>query len=491
MRDQSEIERVSSLSENKDRKKSLYDLIVIGSGPSGQKAAVQAAKLKKKVAVIERFEDVGGVCTNTGTIPSKSFREAVLYLTGFRERSLYGSAYRVKSRISMDDLTYRISAIVDQEVEIIAEQLKRNNIDLFTGKATFENLFEVSVELADGESTLLKAEHIVIAVGTVPRHPPTFNIDHRTILDSDDILDINKIPDSLAVIGGGIIGCEYASWFALLGVKVTLIEARESLLQFADQEVVAVLMQHFRDIGIELHLGTGVDEVKKLEDGSVETHLGNGHRVVSDMVLVSAGRQGATADLGLDKVGLEANSYGRIEVNEHYQTKVPNIYAVGDVVGFPALASSGMLQGREASAHAFGLSKNGQEIPLPYGIWTIPEISMVGLTEEQLKEQGVPYQVGRARFKEIARGVIIGDEIGLLKLLFHSETRHLLGIHVVGDGATEILHLGQAVLHLGGKIDYFINGVFNYPTLGECYKVAALDGFNRINTKGLENIESA
>ncbi len=458
-----------------------YDLIVVGSGPSGQKAAVQAAKLNKRVAVVEKDRMLGGVCTNTGTIPSKSFREAVLYLTGYRERSLYGSAYRVKSRISMDDLTYRISAIVQQEGEIIDDQLRRNNVKILKGTAKFTGPNEIAITDKDGKIARKSARFIVIAVGTVPYHPKGFQLDHEKVLDSDDILTLEEIPDSLTVIGGGIIGCEYASWFSLLGVKVNIVEARDKLLSFADREIVEVLQEQFSDLGMSIELGTGVEEVKKKESGVIETILKNGKSIVSDTVLVSAGRQGATAGLGLEELGIIPNSQGRVLVNKHLQTEIPSIYAVGDVIGFPALASSGMLQGRSAALHAFEVEEQILDVPLPYGIWTIPEVSMVGETESSLKEKKIPYEVGRARYREIARGMLIGDETGLLKLLFHKETRELLGIHVVGEGATEILHLGQAVLHLKGKLEYFTAGVFNYPTLCECYRVAALDGFNRIN----------
>lgn len=461
-----------------------YDLLVIGSGPSGQKAAVQAAKLKKKVAIVEMNRDLGGVCTNTGTIPSKSFREAVLYLTGFRERSLYGSAYRVKSRISMEDLTYRISATVQQEIEIIDLQLRRNNIDVIYGQARFEDPHSVSIEHTDGTNTVLSAAFIVIAVGTHPYHPPGFDLQHPKVLDSDRILALEEIPTSLTVIGGGIVGCEYASWFALLGIKVTLIEARPALLSFADAEIADALVEHLSLMGMDIELGHGVQTVRERPDGQLETVLDDGKIIVSDSVLVSAGRQGATSGLGLEQVNIVPNAYGRISVNEHFQTSMSHIYAVGDVIGFPALASSGMSQGRAAARHMFGLPDELVTIPLPYGIWTIPEISMVGETEASLQEKGIPYEIGRAQYREIARGMLIGDETGMLKLLFHRSTLEILGIHIIGEGATEILHLGQAVLHLGGTLHYFTAGVFNYPTLGECYRVAALDGFNKVSKEG-------
>ncbi len=456
-----------------------YDLIVIGSGPSGQKAAIQAAKLRKRVAIVEKTQELGGVCTNTGTIPSKSFREAVLYLTGFRERSIYGSAYRVKSRITMDDLTYRISNIVSHENQVIEDQLARNRIEIIQGSASFIGPNKITVE-GNGYLGVKTAKHFVVAVGTKPHHPPAFEVDGEKILDSDDVLTLKELPRNLTVVGGGIIGLEYASWFAVLGVKVTLIEARKTLLSFIDREIVEALKYQLRSLGMTLRIGEEVSRVTRRADGQVETFLDSGKKIVSEAVLISAGRQGAVDSLNLDVVGVIPDKYGRIEVNEHFQTSVPSIYAVGDVVGFPALASTGMQQGRLAASHAFGIADQSGKIPLPYGVWTIPEMSLVGETEGSLTEKAVPYETGIARYKEIARGLLIGDDNGMLKILFHRETRQLLGIHALGEGAIEILHLGQAVLHLGGGLEYLTDGVFNYPTLTECYKVAALDGLNKI-----------
>lgn len=456
-----------------------YDLIVIGSGPSGQKAAIQAAKLKKRVAIIEKGHELGGVCTNTGTIPSKSFREAVLYLTGFRERSIYGSAYRVKSRITMEDLTYRISNIVNHENQVIEDQLARNRIEIIHGHASFIGPNKVTIE-GDGYLGVKTAKYFVISVGTKPHHPPDFEVDGEKILDSDDVLGLKELPRNLTVVGGGIIGMEYASWFAVLGVKVTLVEARKKLLNFVDREIVEALKYQLRSLGMTLRVGEEVSRVTRRDDGQVETYLESGKKIVSEAVLISAGRQGAVDTLNLDVVGITPDKYGRIQVNEFFQTAVPSIYAVGDVVGFPALASTGMQQGRLAASHAFGIADQSGDIPLPFGVWTIPEMSLVGETEDSLTEKSVPYETGIARYREIARGLLIGDETGMLKILFHRETRQLLGVHALGEGAIEILHLGQAVLHLGGGLEYLTAGVFNYPTLTECYKVAALDGLNKI-----------
>ncbi|MCB0323321.1 MAG: Si-specific NAD(P)(+) transhydrogenase [Bdellovibrionales bacterium] len=456
-----------------------YDLLVIGSGPSGQKAAIQAAKLRKRVAIVEAGHTLGGVCTNTGTIPSKSFREAVLYLTGFRERSIYGSAYRVKSRITMDDLTYRISNIVRHENQVIEDQLSRNRIEILHGIATFLDPHTVAIQ-GTNFSAKKTARYIVIAVGTRPFHPPGFEVDGEKILDSDDVLSLKELPRNITVVGGGIIGMEYASWFSVLGVKVTLVEARHQLLSFVDREIVEALKYQLRGLGMTLRVGEEVSRVTRRDDGQVETYLKSGKKIVSEAVLISAGRQGATDTMNLSAVGINPDKYGRIKVDEHFQSEVSNIYAVGDVVGFPALASTGMQQGRLASSHAFGIEDESRDIPLPFGVWTIPEISLVGETEDSLTEKAVPYETGVARYREIARGLLIGDENGMLKILFHRETHQLLGIHAMGEGAVEILHLGQAVLHLKGGLEYLTSGVFNYPTLTECYKVAALDGLNKI-----------
>ncbi len=466
-------------SQNTSGSSSHYDIIVIGSGPSGQKAAIQAAKLRKRVAIIEQSSEVGGVCTNTGTIPSKSFREAVLYLSGFRERSIYGNAYRVKTNITINDLTFRIGSIIRHENDVIEHQLSRNRIEIIQGRASFIDQNQILLENRDGVSTKT-ADKFVIAVGTKPNHPPGFDIDGDRILDSDDILTVKQLPRKLTIVGGGIIGIEYASMFAVLGIKVTLVEAKKQLLTFVDREIVESLKYHLRNLGITIRLGEEVLEVTRREDGQVVTSLKSGKKIVSDTVLVSAGRQGATDSLNLENLDIEVNKFGKIKVNENFQTAAENVYAVGDVIGFPALASTGKRQGRLAASHAFGVKEDFEEIPLPWGIYTIPEIALVGETEDSLTEKQVPYETGIARYKEIARGQLIGDELGMLKIIFHRDTLQLLGVHIIGEGATEIIHLGQAVLHLKGGLEYLTEGVFNYPTLTECYKVAALDGLNKI-----------
>ena len=460
-----------------------YDMVVIGSGPAGQRAAVQAAKAKKKVAIIEKNTCVGGVCTNSGTIPSKSFREAVLYLTGFKQRSMYGSAYRLKSRISMQDLTFRISNIVNHENQVIEDQLKRNNIDIISGAASFIDKNTISIDNGEANNEEnITTDKVVIAVGTYPHHPEGFEVDGKKVFDSDQILNMPELPRSLTVIGAGIIGLEYASWFCALGIEVTLVDAKPNILSFVDREIVESLKYHLRDMGMTFRLGEKVSSVKERDDTSVETSLESGKKIISEAVLVSAGRQGAIDKLNLEGINLEPVKYGRIKVDENYKTEIDNIYAVGDVVGFPSLASTGMRQGRLATQHAFNIKDDNVDVPLPFGIWTIPEISLVGETEASLTEKSVPYEFGIARYKEIARGQLIGDEKGVLKILFHRDTHEILGIHIIGEGAIEILHLGQAVLALKGGLEYLYSCVYNYPTLSECYKVAALDGLNKIRS---------
>lgn len=456
-----------------------YDMLVIGTGPAGQKAAVQAAKLNKKVGVIERREVVGGVCTNTGTIPSKSLREAVLYLSGFRQRSLYGSSYRVKEHITRDDLAFRCIHVIKNEIAIIENQMARNNVEVIYGTASFLGPHRLALSQSAGtiEHT---ADHIVIAVGTQPARPATIPFDGETIIDTDDLLQLQRLPPSLTIIGGGVIGTEFASILAALGIDVVLVDRRPRLLEFVDTEIIEALQYHMRNIGVTLHLEEEVLSVEKLDDGQVKVVLKSGKDLLASTLMYGAGRQGATGGLNLEAVGLQPDARGRLKVNEDFQTSVSHIYAVGDVIGFPALASTSMQQGRQAACHAFGQPYEHDTDLLPYGIYSIPEISMVGRTEHALTEQSVPYEVGIARYREIARGQLIGDEIGMLKILFHTKTREILGVHALGDGATELIHIGQAVMAYHGKLDYFINTVFNYPTLAECYKVAALAGFNRL-----------
>ena len=456
-----------------------YDLIVIGSGPSGQRAAVAASKMSKRVAVVEARSVVGGVCVNTGTIPSKTMREAVLHLSGYNYRALYGMNYRVKEKITMADLAFRVQAVIKTEVDVTEAQLSRNGIDVLHGIAHFVDPHQVLVVGPQSQSSL-EADRIILAVGTRPADSPKVPINGRTIVNSDQILDLPELPRSLIVVGGGVIGVEYACMFAVLGVRVTLIEKRDRLLEFADREIIEALSYHLRDSRVTLRLGEEVQSVEQLPDATVVANLESKKRVSGDALLYAVGRQGAV-ELNLAAAGLEADNRGRIPVDENYQTKVEHIFAVGDVVGFPSLASVSMEQGRIAAARAFSdRATSSNPSFYPYGIYTIPEISFIGKTEEQLTDEDVPYEVGLAYYRETARGQIRGDTTGRLKIIFHRETRKVLGVHIIGEGAAELIHIGQAVMVLGGGIDYFIDTVFNYPTLAECYKAAAFNGLGRL-----------
>jgi NAD(P) transhydrogenase len=440
---------------------SQYDLIVIGSGPAGQRAAIQGAKCGKKVALIERREVIGGVCINTGTIPSKTMREAVLHLSGYNYQNIYGVSYRVKEKITMADLAFRVQHVIKTEVDVTQAQLSRNGIEVMTGVASFKSPTSILVTSTRG-STELDGSTIVIGTGTKPAS--------RTLI----------------VVGGGVIGVEYTCMFATLGVRVTLIEKRPRLLEFADQEIIEALSYHLRDHRVTMRLNEEVESVEETAAGGtaggpVVAYLESKKKVSGDSLLYAVGRQGNVDELNLAAAGLEADGRGRISVNEHYQTKQPNIYAVGDVIGFPSLASVSMEQGRIAVAHAFNRPISSNPSYFPFGIYTIPEISFIGKTEEQLTDEDVPYEVGVAYYREIARGQIRGDTTGRLKLIFHRDTLELLGVHIIGEGASELLHIGQAVLILKGKVDYFVDTVFNYPTLAECYKAAAFNGLNKLS----------
>ncbi len=463
-----------------------YDLFVIGSGPGGQRAAIQAAKLGKHVAIAERKAVVGGAWINTGTIPSKTLREAVLYLSGYRLRDLYGASYSVKQDISMSDLLVRTDHVVKQELDITRHQLQRNDVELITAEASFidTNTLRLGSVKDRGQRTVT-AEKIVVATGTNSTLDPDIKFDGRRILTSDDIPKLTIIPKSMVVVGAGVIGSEYASMFAALGVRVTLIDKRNHLLDFVDTEIVDTLSYHLRENRLILRLGEEVTAIEPIETNlgeQVRIHLASGKMITSELALYSIGRTGATQKLKLESVGIEPDDRGRLIVNEDYQTEVPSIYAVGDVIGFPSLASTSMEQGRLAARHAFGMESKSIPELFPYGIYTIPEISIVGKNEQELTGAGVPYEVGKAHYKEIARGQILGDSSGLLKLVFHHSTGELLGVHIIGEGASELIHIGQAVLAFGGNVDYFINTVFNYPTLAEGYKTAAFDGINRMGS---------
>jgi NAD(P) transhydrogenase len=458
---------------------SQYDLIVIGSGPAGQRAAIQGAKSGKRVALVERREVIGGVCINTGTIPSKTMREAVLHLSGYNYQNIYGVSYRVKEKITMADLAFRVQHVIKTEIDVTQAQLSRNGIEVLTGVASFVDPTTIRVTSVRGASDI-SGDKVVIGTGTKPASSPKVPINARTIINSDQILEMPTIPRTLIVVGGGVIGVEYTCMFAALGVRVTLIEKRPRLLEFADSEIVEALSYHLRDHRVTMRLNEEVQSVEDSGGTGVVALLESNKKVSGDALLYAVGRQGNVDELNLEAAGLTADARGRIAVNEFYQTKQPNIYAVGDVIGFPSLASVSMEQGRIAVAHAFGIPVSSNPNYFPFGIYTIPEISFIGKTEEQLTEEDVPYEVGVAYYREIARGQIRGDTTGRLKLIFHRETRQVLGVHIIGEGAAELVHIGQAVMALNGNLDYFIDTVFNYPTLAECYKAAAFNGINRL-----------
>lgn len=460
-------------------RRSDYDILVIGSGPGGQKAAIAAAKLGRRVGVVERRAMVGGVCINTGTIPSKTLREAVVYLTGMNMRDLYGQNYRVKQDITVTDLLARTQHVIGREIEVIRSQLSRNGVDLLHGTARFLDERTVLVHGDDETERRVIANKFVIATGTHPARPSTVAFDDVRILDSDGILHLKSIPRSMVVVGAGVIGIEYASMFAALGSRVTVVESRDRMLDFCDAEVVEALKFHLRDLSVTFRFGETVSSVEANENGTITT-LASGKKIPADTVVYSAGRQGATDALDLAKAGLTADSRGRISVGPNYLTDVRNIYAVGDVIGFPALAATSMEQGRLAAYHACDEPANSLVSLQPIGIYTIPEISYCGQTEDELTESSIPYEVGISRYRELARGQIIGDSYGMLKLLVSSRTRRLLGVHVFGSQATELVHLGQAIMTCDGTVDNLVDTVFNYPTLSEAYKVAALDAANKM-----------
>ncbi len=458
-----------------------YDLVVIGSGPAGQRGAIAAAKLGKRVAIVDQRALVGGVCLHTGTIPSKTLREAILYLSGFRQRAFYGRDYSLKDDLSISDLTSRVQIVLARELEVIRAQLKRNNVTLLCGKATLGDSHHVVVTSDEGGSTRVCARHILIACGTRPARTPSIPFDGERYLDSDQILQLRELPREMIVVGAGVIGLEYASMFSALGVRVTVVDAREQLLDFADRELVEMLCHVMRQQNALFRLGDGIQEVSLDARGRIVARLTSQRVVRGDVLLYSAGRQTNADLLDLGAAGLSADNRGRIAVNANFQTDVPSIYAAGDVIGFPALAATSSEQGRLAACHMFGVpAAAAPNDLLPYGIYTIPEMSMVGATEQTLQAEQVPYDIGMARFGELARAQMMGVDSGLLKVLFHRETHRILGVHTIGDSATELIHIGQTAMALGGTIQYFRDAVFNYPTLAEAYKVAGLDGTNRL-----------
>lgn len=459
---------------------SQFDLVVIGSGPAGQKGAIAAAKLRKRVAVIDRTTMMGGVCVHTGTIPSKSVREAIFQLTGLAVKAFYGNGYRGTRDISVQDLAFRVNTVIKRETDVIHSQLKRNGIVIYQGSAEFADPHTVEV-LGDGPKVTLRGENILIACGTRTAQNPDIPFDGKRILDTDQLVQIAGLPRELIVVGAGVVGLEYASFLAALGVEVTLIDQRPVILDFVDREIVDALAYHLRQLGTVFRLGEKVSRVGvDTQRDRVFAELESGKKILADGLVYAVGRQANGDQLHLEAAGLQPDPRGKVSVNADFQTAVPHIYAAGDVIGFPALASTSMEQGRLASCHMFGLPCEAMPELFPYGIYTIPEISMVGQTEEKLTAAKVPYEVGVAKYAELAKSMMLGDETGMLKLLFDRNSRKLLGAHAIGQRATEIIHIGQAVISYGGSIEYFRDAIFNYPTLAEAYKVAALDGLNKL-----------
>ena len=460
-----------------------FDCVVIGSGPAGQKAAIQAAKLGKRVAIIEKSNTLGGAAINTGTIPSKALREAVMHLTGANKRSLFGESYRVKHNITIADLIYVSQQVIHHELDLIRDHFERNNVELIWGSARFDQENVVFVDRKD-EFEALSADFFVIATGTRPAKPATVPFDDKTIFCSDGLLKLETLPKSMIVVGGGVVGTEYACILATLGVKVTLVEGRGEVLGFLDHEITEAFQYQMRRMGMTLRLGEKVSRIDHCVSDAggqlVQATLESGKALRAESLLYAVGRQGTTVALQLDKAGLVADDRERLKVNENYQTTAPHIYAVGDVIGFPALASTAMEQGRLAVCHAFGVPTTSIPELFPYGIYAVPEISMVGKTEAQLTAANIPYEAGIAQYRELARGQLLGDTDGMLKLLIHQDNHQILGVHVIGTGATELVHIGQAVMAFKGTVQYFINNVFNFPTLAEAYKVAALNGLNKL-----------
>jgi NAD(P) transhydrogenase len=456
-----------------------FDLVSIGSGPAGQRAAVQAAKLGKRAAVVEKRRCVGGVCVDTGTIPSKTLREAVIAHAVIAGKGERAPGARREERPTSTQLLAGIDRVITREIDVIEDQLRRNDVAVLAGEAAFADPHTLLLRSEQG-TRRITAANVVIAVGTEPAATPGVKSDGEIILTTDDIVRLPRLPRTLAVVGAGVVGIEYASIFAAVGVGVTLVERRERPLEFLDREIVDELIHQMRNRNVTFRLGEAVESLAVSAERRAVLNLESGKRIVADMVLFSAGRVAATGALNLQSAGLAADARGRLGVDERFQTAVPHVFAAGDVIGYPSLAATSAEQGRLAACAAFGVDAGPLESHFPIGIYAIPEISMVGAPEHELTAQRIPYETGVARYREIARGQILGDDSGMFKMLFHREDRRLLGIHCIGTGATELVHVGQAVLGLGGGLDYFMRTVFNYPTLAECYKVAALDASNKL-----------
>jgi NAD(P) transhydrogenase len=458
-----------------------YDMVVIGSGPAGQKAAVQAAKLSKRVAIIEKATQLGGTSLNTGTLPSKTLKDTIEYIHGLERRGLHQLGAELTKRLTLPDLMIRKDQVIETEVAVITNQLRRNGIEIIPGTAGFVDPHTLSVATPDGHVDHVQASIIVVATGSRPRRPEEVPFDDLSLCDSDSFLRTTKNPASVIVVGGGVIGTEYASMLAAFGISVTLIDRRTHLLRFLDQEIAEALEAHLRSSGVLMRFGQDHLDITMNKVGYPVVRLQDGETVTGEMLLYTMGRIGNTEALNLSAIGLATDQQGQLAVNAQYQTVIPHIYATGDVIGFPALAATAMEQGRLAACHAFHVSEARGTKVIPYGIYSIPEVSMVGSTEAELAAADIPHATGRAFFREMARGHISGDLHGLLKVIFHRETHTLLGVHIVGSGATELIHIGQSVLTYGGTVEYFVHNVFNYPTMAECYRTAALDGLNRLH----------
>lgn len=459
-----------------------YDLICIGSGPAGQRCAIQAAKIGKKVAIIEKRRCVGGVCLETGTIPSKTFREAVNTFISQQNHS-EGLGFDPRSKVEISALLSRVNSVIQRESSVQQDQLQRNDVNIILGKACFETPHRILVT-TDDRQKVISAKQFLIAVGTYAAAPPNITPDNETIILADGIMDLTRLPRSMAVVGAGVVGIEYASMFAALGVLVTVVDKRKRPLSFLDDEIIDELIHQMRIKSVTFRLGeevTGLQVIEQQNRKKGLIALESGKRIIADLILYSAGRIGATEALNLQSAGLKADSRGRLKVDSKYRTKVKHIYAAGDIIGFPSLAATSATQGRLAACHMFGIKSKPMGDNFPFGIYAIPEISMVGATEDELTKAKIPYETGIARYREIARGQIMGDNTGLLKIIVHRKTEKLLGIHAIGTGVTELIHVGQAVMQLNGRLDYFMDTVFNYPTLAECYKVAALNAYNKLH----------
>jgi NAD(P) transhydrogenase len=457
-----------------------YDLVVIGSGPAGEKGAAQAAYFGKRVALVERAANLGGAGINTGTVPSKTLRETALYFSGLRQRGLYGIDYSLKEGLTIRDFMFRERIVVKNEQEIVGQNLARHDVEIFWGTAALEDAHTVRVTKRNGSIARLTANVVLIATGSSPHRPAEVPFGHPQIHETDSILRLDRIPRTMTVVGGGVIGVEYASIFTALGVAVTLVESRDRLLPFVDEEIVQRLRRRLEGLGLRFLMETSVVRIDPRDD-QVELTLSSGEVVRGDIALFAAGRQSNVEGLGLGALGVKMGKRGLVLVNEKYQTSIPNIYAAGDVIGFPALASTAMEQARVAMVHAFDLGyKESVSVVIPLAVYTIPEIALVGLTEDTCREQAKSYLVGRAYYEKSARGQIIGDTDGLLKLVFAPENKTLLGAHLIGEMASELIHLGAHVMATGGSIDAFINAVYNYPSLSDSYKYAAYDGLGQL-----------